>query len=104
MPTYNIDLKVPVNLDTIEALIESLRTVGAVDSLQFTIEAPTRAKAVRETEEVLEEFSATYRGTYLAPATKELIEKKLRLVPTRAAKDLIEEKLRPVPTGPAVSV
>lgn len=77
MPTYSIDLKVPST--DLEEFIEHLRTIGAADSIQFTIEAPTRRKAVSETAELLNEFSATYRDSYLTPDVRENIEENLKL-------------------------
>lgn len=75
MPTYTIDLSVPTK--DLEEFIEMLRGIGAVDSLQFTIEADTRRIAVRDTTEVLNEFSATYRGVYLTEERREAIQDNL---------------------------
>lgn len=66
--TYAIDLTLPAT--DLAELIETLQTIGAVESLQFTIEADSRREAVRETEELLEDFAATYRGAYRSSRAK----------------------------------
>lgn len=76
MPNYSIDLKIP-NGD-LEEFIEHLRTIGAADSIQFTIEAPTRRQAVRETTELLGEF-ASFRGDYLSTAAAEGVSEGLKI-------------------------
>lgn len=65
MATYTLDLQLPLNLDNIEEIIEALRGIGAVDSIQFTIEAPNRRQALHDTLEVLDEIKTTHLGSYL---------------------------------------
>jgi len=76
MATYTIDLKLPSK--NIEELIEELRTIGAVDSIQFTIESTSRREAVRETTELLNDFSATYRGEYIDSDFREELNDQMR--------------------------
>lgn len=80
MATYTIDLQLGVS--NIEEFIEHLRTLGAVESVQFSIEADNRREAVRETAALLEEFSSTYRGV---AADTEDVEDNLRRVEPRTA-------------------
>lgn len=81
MPTYAIDLAVPSS--NIEEFIEALREIGGADSIQFVIEADSRRVAVKETTAMLNEFSATYRGTYLDVLSRESISDNLRRTPAR---------------------
>lgn len=76
MATYTIDLKLPSK--NIEELIEELRTIGAVESIQFTIESSSRREAVRETTELLNDFSATYRGEYISSEVREELNDQMR--------------------------
>lgn len=82
MPSYKIDIAVPVS--NIEELIETLRGIGAVDSLQFTIEADSRREAVRSTFEALDEFTINHRGLALDGDAREEIEDHLRRGPDRS--------------------
>lgn len=59
--------------------IEILQGVGAV-SLVFSIDARTRAEAVTETLEMLDEFNATYHGTYTDFKTAERVRHDLNAV------------------------
>lgn len=59
--------------------IEILQGVGAV-SLVFSIDARTRAEAVTETLEMLDEFNATYYGTYTDYETTERVRSDLAAV------------------------
>lgn len=86
MATYTVDLKLPSK--NIEELIEELRTIGAVDSIQFTIEAPSKREAVRDTNELLNDFTATYQGTYTAPEFRERLEDEFRTNDERPALDM----------------
>lgn len=81
MPSYKIDIAVPVN--NIEELIETLRGIGGVESLQFTISADTRREAVRETFEALNEHSIDYRGIGLDSDDRDEIDEHLRRGPSR---------------------
>lgn len=80
MATYTIDLQ--LGNRNIDEFIEHLRTLGAVESIQFSIEANTRREAVRETKALLEEYSATYRGVTADTAD---VEDNLRRVEPRTA-------------------
>lgn len=83
MPSYKIDIAIP-NAD-IDYLIEKLREIGGVESLQFTIEADTRREAVRETFEALNEHSINYKGSALGYSEREEIDELLRRGPARPA-------------------
>lgn len=63
MATFTVDLQLPHA--NVEEFIEALRSIGGAESVQFSIEADSRREAQRETIDLLEEFSATYRGVQL---------------------------------------
>lgn len=63
MATYTIDLTLPFK--DIEELIEKLREIGSVESIQLSVEAKTHREAVKSTLEALTEYEATYNGVDL---------------------------------------
>lgn len=72
MATFTIDLTFPST--HVDELVEMLRGIGGIESIQFSIEAETRREATRETIDMLEEYSATYRGMPLDREARDDIE------------------------------
>lgn len=83
MATFTIDLKFPTA--HVEELVEMLRGIGGIESIQFSIEADTRRDAVRETIDTLEEFCATYRGEPLDREYRDDIEDNFKRTSPRTA-------------------
>ena len=83
MATYTVDLKLPSK--NIEELIEELRTIGAVESIQFTIESSSKREAVRETNELLNDYSATYHSTYTTSEFRDELNEQMRTNDERPA-------------------
>lgn len=81
MATYTIDLNLPFK--NTEQLIESLREIGAVESIQFSIEAKTHREAVNKTIVALKEFEATYNGVDVETERVEAIREEMERHPAR---------------------
>lgn len=71
--TMNVDLP-PTKVDE---FIESLRAIGGIEYITVTIDAENKRDAVRDVQEALEEYGATYRGTWYI-GLKEAIQQVLR--------------------------
>ncbi len=72
---YTLNIAVPTN--NVEEFLETLRTIGGIEHVTVTVDADTKRDAVRDLTEVLEDFGATYQGTWYF-GLKEAIQAALR--------------------------
>lgn len=75
--TSRFTLNVALPMTNIEEFVESLRTIGGIEYVTVTVDAENKRDAVRDLQETLEEYGATYRGTWYI-GLKEAIQKALR--------------------------
>lgn len=77
--TRQYEVRLDVSDKAMAEQIEALRGIGAV-SLIFTVEETTRAKAIKETLAVLNEFDATYHGAWPSDAKAAHVSENMKLV------------------------
>ncbi len=80
---YTIDIAVPSN--NLEELIETLRGIGGVESIQFTIDAETKREAVKDLLDTLQDYKATYQGVYMDPEDEDFVREELKMGEARPA-------------------
>lgn len=71
--TTRFSLNIALPFNNREEFLEALCTIGGIECITVTVDAENKRDAVRDLTEMLEDFGATYRGTWY-PGLRESVQ------------------------------